>query len=140
MVVTRSLLLALLLVLSVLGGRALGRAEPSPGQAVVVVLCVAQQDAERVARDVHDPVMKALKAVPDASAMSSHTTHGRTQVLVVFRDGATRNDSAAVEAALDRVNFASDVEILTRHVELAQPLADGSFPAGTACTNLRQAR
>jgi multidrug efflux pump subunit AcrB len=136
MVATRWLLLALvlLLVLLLLGGKVLGRAKPIPGQAVSVGLCVAEQDVKRVAREVHDPVLKALKMVPGAGGMGSRTTYGETHLLVPFKDGATSKDRAAVEDALKRVAFASDIEILSMRVELVQPLTDGRFPGGPGCT------
>jgi hypothetical protein len=137
MLATRSFLLALLL----LGSQALGRAEPSPGQAVYVDVCVAEQDAERVTKTVHEPVWESLKVLPGAGDMTGAATHGKAQFHVMFKDGATRNDRAAVERALERVEFAPDVEILSVRVELGQPRADGLFVGRPACTeHLRRGR
>lgn len=137
MVLTRWLLLALVL----LGSQVRGNAEPLPGQAVYVDLCVAEQDAARVMEKVHEPVLEALKAVPGAGNISGAATHGMAQFQLQFRDGATRNDRATVEQALARVAFAPDVEILSIRVELGQPRADGLFVGRAACTeHLRRRR
>jgi len=138
MVAIRWILLALSLGLLLFAFKMRGRAEPFSGPAVFVDVCVAEQDVKRVAREVHNPVMKALKLVPGAIPGSSLTTGGKTQHLVLFRDGATRRDLAAVQEALNRVVFAADIGILSRHVELAQPLGDGRFPHSQACTEYQR--
>jgi len=131
----------LLLALGLLCAQALGHAEPLPEQAVYVDLCVAEQDANRVWEKVHEPVWEGLRAVPGVGDLRGAVTHGMSQFQLMFRDGATRNDRAAVEAALARVAFAPDVEILSTRVELGQPRGDKLFVGRPACSeHLRRER
>lgn len=131
----------LLLALGLLCTQASGQAEPLPGQAVYVDVCVAEQDVNRVREKVHEPLWEVLRALPGAADMSGAATHGMAQFQVMFKDGATRNDRAAVEAALARVAFTPDVEILSTRVELGQPRGDKLFVGRPACSeHLRRGR
>ncbi|MCC2954277.1 hypothetical protein LK542_01460 [Massilia sp. IC2-477] len=133
----RRLVLALLLLCSY----SAGRADSLPAQAVYVDLCVAEQDVNRVLKHLHEPVMEVLRALPGIDSVTGASTHGMAQFQIVFKDGASRQDQASVEEALNRVGFTPDVEILSVRVELAQPRNDGLFVGRIAYTeHLRRRR
>jgi hypothetical protein len=134
---TRKLLMTLLLAC----GHATAHAETPPVQAVYLDVCVTEQNVDRIGKKVHEPVMRALRTLPGTGDITGAATHGKAQFQIEFKDGATRNDRAMVEEAVERLAFGPDVEVLSVLVELAQPRDDRLFVGRIACIeHLRRRR
>jgi len=108
----------------------------SPGVRVVLVeLCVAEQEPERVEAAFTTPIEKLLLGLPGVETINSNTGMGGLALEIHFIGGATDDDAASVNLALDR----SAPLVLGRTVRLNSPSPDQGF-RGRPCESVLSRR
>ena len=99
-------------------------ADSVPERVVIVELCIAEQSPERVEAVLTNPVEKFLIGLPGVKTMNSITGHGGARFEVHFEGRASEHDAASIAQALERNEAGRAGAVLSRSVQLGQPLTE----------------
>ena len=104
----------------------------SPAQLVRLELCVAEQVPERVEASLTNPLEKLLLWLPGVAELSSNTGHGGASLEIRFARGATEDDRASVELALERSEDLM-AQVLSRSIRLAEAHKEDFVRGSRSC-------
>ena len=100
------------------------QAAPSPARVVLVEICVAEQEPERIEAELTSPLEKLLAKLPGVATFKSVTGHGAAQFDIHFKGGATEDDLASVVQELERSDAYRASQVLSRSARLGSPRPD----------------
>lgn len=104
-----------------------------PERVLVLALCIAEQAPERVEVVLTNPVEKLLIGLPQVKTMNSITGHGGARFEIHFEGGAGEDDAAGVSRALERSEAGRGAAILSRSLQLGEPLPEAQFFSHRVC-------
>jgi hypothetical protein len=105
---------------------------------VVLVLCTTEQTPERVEAVLTNPVEKLLIGLPGVKTMNSVTGHGGARFEVHFEGGASEDDAISVAQALDGSETGRGGAILSRSIQLGQPLPEEQTFGHAVCSEAKR--
>ncbi|KFI08719.1 hypothetical protein JN27_02375 [Massilia sp. BSC265] len=114
------------------------QADKLPERVVIVELCIAQQSPERVEAVLTNPVEKLLIGLPGVKTLNSITGHGGARFEVHFEDDAGEDDAGSVVQALDGSEPGRGAVVLSRSVQLGQPLTAGQAFGHAVCAEAKR--
>lgn len=96
---------------------------------VVVELCTAEQEPERVETEVTTPFEKLLLGLPGVDLINSNTSMGGVRLEIHFKGGASEDDAATITHVVKR----SRLPFHPRAIRLDSPSPDRGFSSRVDC-------
>ncbi len=124
-------------LLAALGSAATALAGPAQTQVVIVKLCVAEQQPERVEHGVTTPLERILIKLPGVETLHSNTGYGSATLEVHFKGGASEDDRTSVDEAVGRSDVLRESRVLSRSTELGAARPEQLFSSGRDCAPAR---
>lgn len=107
----------------------------TPGMRVVVVeLCTAEQEPERVEAALTTPFEKLLLGLPGVDVINSNTGMGGVALEIQFKGGASDDDAATITHLVER----SRLPFHSRAIRLDSPNPDRGFSSRADCAATRR--
>ena len=100
------------------------QAAPPPVRVVIVEMCVAEQEPERIEAELASPLEKLLRKLPGVASFKTITSHGAAHFEIHFKGGATEDDLASVVQEVERSDAYRASQVLSRSTRLGSPRPD----------------
>jgi hypothetical protein len=105
-----------------------------PTRVVIVELCVAEQEPERIEAALTSPLEPLLRKLPGVASFKTVTGHGAAQFEIHFAGGASDDDLASVVRELERSDAYRASQVLSRSARLGDARPDELLFVGSlAC-------
>lgn len=97
---------------------------PVPARVVILEMCVAEREPERIEAELTSVLEKLLLKLPGVASFKTVTSHGSAQFEIHFKGDATEDDLASVVQEVERSDANRASRILSRSARLGSSRPD----------------